>query len=362
MKILITGVCGFVGSRVAHALLDARADLEISGVDNFIRPGSELNRDDLRARGVKLHHGDVRQASDLELLPSVDWVIDAAANPSVLAGVDGKSSSRQVVEHNLFGTVNLLEHCRRHGAGFILLSTSRVYAIAPLAALPVETPPGGRAFGLREDASLPPGVSARGLVETFSTAAPVSLYGATKLASEAMALEYGETFGFPVWINRCGVLAGAGQFGRPDQGIVAYWINAYLRRRPLKYIGFGGLGHQVRDALHPRDLVGLLLQQMDARNVAAASGRPRTINLGGGEANAFSLADLSAWCADRFGAHPVASDPAGRAFDIPWLLMDAALARAAWGWQPTLSLADILLETALHAEAHPEWLERSAAF
>ena len=34
-----------------------------------------------------------------------------------------------------------------------------------------------------------------------------------------LILEYGECFGFPVWINRCGVLAGAGQFGKADQGI-----------------------------------------------------------------------------------------------------------------------------------------------
>ena len=175
-----------------------------------------------------------------------------------------------------------------------------------------------------------------------------------------MALEYGETFHFPVWINRCGVLAGAGQFGRPDQGILAYWLNAYLRRKPLKYIGFSGGGHQVRDALHPRDLVGLLLQQMRERR--ATPGKPRLVNLGGGEANAFSLADLSAWCAARYGEHPVAADPQGRAFDIPWLIMDAALARETWGWQPTLSLADILLEIAVHAEQHPQWLERSAAF
>lgn len=47
-----------------------------------------------------------------------------------------------------------------------------------------------------------------------------------------MALEYGAAFDFPVWITRCGVLAGAGQFGTPDQGIFAYWINAHLRRRP----------------------------------------------------------------------------------------------------------------------------------
>jgi nucleoside-diphosphate-sugar epimerase len=63
---------------------------------------------------------------------------DPAANPSVLSGVDGKSNSRQVVEYNLFGTVNLLEYCKRAGAGFILLSTSRVYSIAALAKLPIE--------------------------------------------------------------------------------------------------------------------------------------------------------------------------------------------------------------------------------
>ena len=357
MKILITGVCGFVGSCVAGALLDAHPDCEITGVDNFIRPGSEGNRDALRARGVRLRHGDVRSASDLESLPAVDWVIDAAANPSVLAGVDGQSSSRQVVEHNLYGTVNLLEYCRRHAAGFILLSTSRVYAIAPLAGLPVE--PAGRAFRLQPEAPLPPGVSRRGLDETFSTTAPLSLYGATKLASEALALEYGETFGFPVWINRCGVLAGAGQFGRPDQGILAYWVNAYLRRKPLRYIGFGGGGHQVRDALHPRDLVPLLTRQM--RESGAAAARPRIVNLGGGETNAFSLADLSAWCAGRYGEHPVAADPQPRRFDIPWLIMNSGLAEATWNWQPTLSLAQILLEIALHAERHPQWLELSAS-
>ena len=53
--------------------------------------------------------------------------------------------------------------------------------------------------------------SERGIAEEFSTASPVSLYGSTKLASEVLATEYGAAFGFPVRINRCGVLAGAGQ-------------------------------------------------------------------------------------------------------------------------------------------------------
>ena len=151
MRILITGACGFVGSTLAKALFDTRPGLQVVGLDNFIRPGSESNRATLKALGVKLFHGDIRFASDLESLPAVDWVIDAAANPSVLAGIDGQTSSRQLVEHNLGGTVNLLEFCKAHRAGFILLSTSRVYSIPPLATLPVVAENGA----FRPDSSRP---------------------------------------------------------------------------------------------------------------------------------------------------------------------------------------------------------------
>ena len=57
-----------------------------------------------------------------------------------------------------------------------------------------------------------------------------------------MALEYAAAFGFPLWIDRCGVIAGPGQFGRIDQGIFSYWIYQWQRGKPLSYIGFGGKG------------------------------------------------------------------------------------------------------------------------
>ena len=95
MRVLITGVCGFVGATLARGLRDVWPDLEIAGLDNFVRAGSELNRGPLRKLGVNLHHGDIRNASDLEDLPPCEWILDAAANPSVLAGVDGKTSSLQ---------------------------------------------------------------------------------------------------------------------------------------------------------------------------------------------------------------------------------------------------------------------------
>ena len=127
MRILITGVCGFVGSELAVQL--RAAGHAVSGLDSLIRSGTHLNVSRLRALGVEVRHGDIRHASDFETLPPCDWVIDAAANPSVLAGVDGRTSSRQLVEHNLLGTTNTLEFCRQRQAGLVLLSTSRVYKI-----------------------------------------------------------------------------------------------------------------------------------------------------------------------------------------------------------------------------------------
>lgn len=355
MRILITGICGFVGSTIAKALLATGTRYELSGLDNFIRPGSEGNRAELKRLGVKLFHGDLRSASDLETLPSVDFVIDAAANPSVLAGVDGKSSSRQLVEHNLVGTINMLEFCKQRQAGFVLLSTSRVYAIEPLAQLPVTVE--HEAFTPDISKPLPAGLTKNGLSETFSTLAPVSLYGATKLTSEALALEYGETFKFPVFVNRCGVLAGAGQFGRADQGIFAYWINSWLRKRPLRYLGFGGHGHQVRDCLHPRDLLPLLQKQLAA---AALPVDHRIVNVSGGAASARSLRQLSDWCSARFGPHAVVHDGVPRAFDIPWIVLDHAKAERLWGWRPGTPTDTILEEIAAHAEANPHWLDLSA--
>jgi CDP-paratose 2-epimerase len=355
MKILVSGVCGFVGSTLAHGLLDNVASREIIGLDNLSRSGSPLNLDALRKRGIKFRHGDLRSPSDLEAIGKIDWIVDAAANPSVLAGIDGTTSSRQLIEHNLFGTVNLLELAKKHKAGFTLLSTSRVYSVRALSEIPVVVE--GGAFAADLAVPLPQGVSENGIAEGFSTAPPVSLYGASKVASEVVALEYGDAFDFPVWINRCGVLAGAGQFGHAAQGIFSFWLNAYLRRRPLRYIGFDGAGHQSRDCFHPRDLLPLLEKQF----AASGSDKPRIVNLGGGRENTMSLAQLSRWCEARFGPHQIAADTTPRAFDVPWLVMDSRLAETTWSWRPVTKLNAILEEIAQHAEAHPNWLEISSA-
>src|SRR5437763_13621722 len=353
MKLFVTGICGFVGSSLATWFREHQPSFKISGIDNFVRPGSETNRSILRSRGISVQHGDVRNASDFENLPAVDWVIDAAANPSVLAGVDNQSSSRQVIEHNLYGTANVLEYCKRVKAGLVLLSTSRVYSIPALAGLPLIK--GNHAFEWDKAAAPVQGASANGLTTQFSTSPPVSLYGSTKLASEYLALEYQYSFSFPLWINRCGVIAGAGQFGTAEQGIFSYWIHAYAKKRPLMYIGFDGSGRQVRDALHPDDLAELVSLQFEHSTEA----EPRIFNVGGGAANAMSLAQLTDWCTARFGKHSIESDPTPRAFDVPWLVMDNAQSTAAFDWRSARDLPSILDEIAHHAESNPHWLDLS---
>lgn len=354
MKILVTGVCGFVGSTLTRELINNIPGIEIVGIDNLSRNGSWLNRSNLQSIGVKVIHGDIRNRGDVEALPQADWVIDAAANPSVLAGVDGVSSSLQLIENNVYGTVNLLEYCKRWKAGFVLLSTSRVYSIPGMSNLKMDV--SNDAFIPSPGQQFPVGITTKGVGEDYSTSPPVSIYGSSKVMSEHIALEYGETFGFPVWINRCGVMAGAGQFGHPAQGIFAFWIHSFREKQPLQYIGFGGNGYQVRDCLHPGDLVSLLKKQFAE---PLSTSKPRTVNISGGPQNSMSLKQLTKWCETKFGATIVAASNTQRPFDIPWIVLDPSKAEKVWGWKPQTTIESVLNEIADFAAVNSAWLSIS---
>ena len=372
MKILITGICGFTGSTLAREL--AKEGNEVCGLDNFLREGSRGNVEPLRKLGIRVEEGDIRNEADLAKMPKADWVLDCAAEPSVLAGVGSGMGSYELMDHNLIGTIRVLEHCKKTQAGFVLMSTSRVYAVTGLSNLKVEVKDG--AFRLRLSKREQTGISEKGISEEFSSEPPVSLYGASKRCAELLAMEYGDAFGFPVWINRCGVLAGKGQFGKADQGIFSFWIRSWKEHRPLKYIGFDGKGSQVRDCLHPKDLLPVLKKQMVgsvnvkvnvkedrkvesgkrpsfAPNLASSGGATegfgvdrRICNFGGGLENSCSLAQLSAWCEKKFGVRKVESDPKPRPYDLPWVVMDSSRAKKMWGWEVQTPLEKIFEEIA----------------
>src|SRR5882672_1029319 len=100
--------------RARAASRERMEGIRVTGMDNLMRAGAETNRVRIERLGVEFIHGDLRSASDIARLPASDWVIDAAANPSVLAGLSGAGSSRRLFEHNLAALGNILEYCKEH--------------------------------------------------------------------------------------------------------------------------------------------------------------------------------------------------------------------------------------------------------
>jgi len=89
-----------------------------------------------------------------------------------------------------------------------------------------------------------------------------------------VALEYGEAFGFLVWIYRCGILAAPVSSGARIRGSSPTGSTHGCVWAPLTYTGFKGSGYQVRDVLYPADLVPLLVKQMRGSDAT----KPRVCN------------------------------------------------------------------------------------
>lgn len=352
IKVLITGAAGFLGSRILQWIRTQDLDWEVWGIDNLSRKGAAINVQQIQDWGCHFIEGDIADASTWSKIPTIDYLIDCAANPSVLAGMGG--GTLRLLKDNLEGTFYALEKCKSDNAGFILLSTSRVYSIDALNAIPLQVENNGFVADQSLESRFPVGFTKEGVAENFSTQSPISLYGATKLASEQLALEYHHTFGIPVWINRSGVIAGPGQFGKIDQGIFSYWIYQYLLDRPLSFIGYGGKGWQSRDVLHPFDIARLVAQQIEQPIVQA----PRIINVGGGLNNLMSLSTLNSYCEKHFTkSNPVQVISENRAMDIPMYYTSNALAKKWWNWSPTYTAEQILDEIRVFAQSNRDFVE-----
>jgi CDP-paratose 2-epimerase len=326
MRILITGGAGFVGSAMARHFRAGTGN-SVAVLDNLRRRGSERNAAEFAKLGIEFVHGDVRSAADLEALDGqFDVLIEASAEPSVQAGIGG--SPRYVLDTNLVGAINCLEFARNRCGGLVFLSSSRVYSIDPLAALPLV--PSATRLDLSAGTAIA-GAGPAGIREDFPTNTQRSYYGASKLAAELLCQEYSAHAKLPVVINRCGVIAGPGQFGKTDQGVFTLWVARHHFQRPLKYTGFGGKGLQVRDLLHPDDLCDLLDAQIASWNKVSGE----TFNVGGGRDGSVSLQEYTALCRTAVGRETaIAEDATTSPVDIPWYITDHAKVTKLLGWSP----------------------------
>jgi CDP-paratose 2-epimerase len=341
--VLITGGSGFVGGNLAVGLAERHPGWTITALDNLHRRGAELNLPRLRAAGVRFVHGDVRSAGDLLALPRVDAIVECSAEPSALAGVG--ESPDYLIGSNLTGAYHCLELARRDDAQFVFLSTSRVYPYAALDALGhCETP---TRFELAPGDV--PGASAAGIAETFGLEGARTLYGATKLAAELLVTEYAAVAGLPTVIDRFGVIAGPWQMGKVDQGVFTYWLLAHQTGRPLRYIGYGGAGKQVRDLLHVDDVVELIDRQLAAPD----HWRGRTVNAGGGREISLSLAETTELARELTGRRvPVTAAGEERPGDVRIYISDTTRLEGLTDWRPQRSAQDVLSDIATWLREH----------
>lgn len=350
MKIVITGGAGFVGSSLCLQLKEKYPDYTITAFDNLKRRGSELNLADFQAKGIPFVHGDIRNSEDLASLGAFDVLVEASAEPSVMAGLD--SDPTYVINNNLYGSINCFNACLKNKAKLIFLSTSRVYPIESIekAAFTEEA----TRFNFAANQAVA-GISEKGISEELRLGGARSFYGTTKLSSELFIQEYAEFYGLQAAVTRFGVIAGPRQMGKTDQGVVTLWMAKHYWNQSLKYIGYGGTGKQVRDILHVDDLVELIDLQIHQTEKFTG----KIFNAGGGLENSASLLEMTAIC-EKISGNKIAigSETETRPADLRMYITDNSAIEAATGWKPKRSVETVFEDIYQWIKANETQLEK----
>lgn len=333
MTILITGGAGFVGSSLCIQLKQKYPLYTIIAFDNLKRRGSELSLADFKELGIRFVHGDIRNAEDLDAIGGFDLLIEASAEPSVLAGLN--SDPGYVINNNFNGSIHCFNACLKQKAKLIFLSTSRVYPIARIESAPFIEESSRFVFAKQQTE---PGISQSGISEELSLTGARSFYGTTKLASELFIREYAGFYGLKAAVTRFGVIAGPRQMGKTDQGIATLWMARHFWNQPLKYIGYGGTGKQVRDLLHVDDLVDLVDDQVHH----IEKYENRVYNAGGGLEGSASLMEMTGICSKITGnSIRIDPEPENRPADLRIYVSDNRRIETETGWKPRKSVETI---------------------
>ena len=282
MRVLVTGSSGLIGSEAVR-FFDAMK-FSVTGVDNNMRADffgpkgdTRWNRERLESTCRNFTHRelDIRDRSGVEELlraGQFELIVHAAAQPSHDLAAQRPYDDFDV---NAVGTLNMLEACRRHcpEAVFIHMSTNKVYGDGPNRIRLKELDTRWEYDDPRYE---------HGIAEDFSIDNCLhSLFGASKVAGDVLAQEYGKYFGLRTGIFRGGCLTGPFHSGVELHGFLNYLVVVALREGP--YTIFGYRGKQVRDQIHSHDVINAFWN-------FAQNPRPGEVyNLGGGRENAASV-------------------------------------------------------------------------
>ncbi len=233
MKILVTGTAGFIGSALAHKLID-RGD-EVIGIDN-VNDYYDVNLKEARLARLNTREGFTEIRADLEDRTAINQafqqyrpqrVVNLAAQAGVRYSLENPHA---YIDANLVGFCNILEACRHHQVEHLVYaSSSSVYGANT--AMP---------FSVHHNVDH-----------------PVSLYAATKKANELMAHTYSHLYGLPTTGLRFFTVYGP--WGRPDMALFIF-TKKILEDKPIDVFNFGK--HQ-RDFTYIDDIVEGVIRTLD---------------------------------------------------------------------------------------------------
>jgi UDP-glucose 4-epimerase len=256
-NILITGGCGFIGTNLAIYLVNS--DYKVRILDKLLtnsivwQEGGKINiTHEPILSTTDLMVGDIRNSGVVEkAVDGIDAVVHLAAHTGV---IDSLKNPKENWDTNVNGTINLLEACRCRGVNKFILASSN-------AAVGDQTPP----------------------IDELKVPQPMSPYGASKLAGEALCSAYYHSFGLNTICLRFANCYGP--YSEHKTGVIPRYMSWVRKGEPLIIYGDG---NQTRDFIHVHDICKAIrlalitsdseLQTMESNVFQIASGTETSIN------------------------------------------------------------------------------------
>ncbi len=288
MGILVTGGAGFIGSHLSEKLI-AEGN-EVAVLDSFVSSKPENAQ-----KGAEIIKHDITKPLEPRLLQGYETVFHLAADPSVRASAENARGNFQA---NVLGTFNVLEAARAAGVKkFVFTSTSTVYGNAEMRPTP----------------------------ETHPTA-PISNYGASKLAGEAYCASFAHTYGMKSTVLRL-----ANIFGERGTHGVMFDFYSKLRKNPGRMEILGN-GKQSKSYLYVSDCISAILLAPEKQGKIFD-----IFNVGTWEQH--TVGEIAKLVSGEMGLSPsfyYTGGEAGWVGDVSGMLLDVKKLKSL-GWKPNVS-------------------------
>jgi UDP-glucose 4-epimerase len=313
LRVFVTGAAGFIGSNMVDRLLSAGH--RVVGFDNLSTGQRRFLESAVAHPQFTFCEADLLNRQSLtEAMAGAELVVHFAANADVRFGTE---HPRKDLDQNTIATWNVLEAMRDTGCKRIVFSST------------------GSIYGEPDIFPTP---------ETCPFPVQTSLYGASKLAAEALIQAYCEGFGSQAYIFRFVSILGE----RYTHGHV-FDFYQQLAEHP-EHLHVLGNGHQKKSYLYMQDCIDAILIAIEQ-----ADAKVNIFNLGTDEY--CEVDDSIRWICEHLGLRPKLTYSGGErgwVGDSPFILLDCARIRAL-GWRPRLTIKQAILATIkfVSADASP---------